>query len=136
MTEIFEKLHEKLHKDAGKDDAKRRMADFIVWLLGSGNHDDIAGQMIEAGKGAPSLNAAFEYVKNKAKEQAVGQCACVEDHVVFWNIVKYFNLEDCITPEEVKAYCGGKAEPRDSEPLHANAESSPFSVDIDSLFDD
>ena len=139
MDEIFDKLQAALFRDAGNDAAKRRIADFIVWLLRTGNHEDIASEVIEAKKSKRSLFGAYEAVKNEAKAKAVGGCACIEDKDVYWGVVKYLRLEDCTSRSEIESYCSGD--------LHANAKieasaqpapgnDSPFSVDIDSLFDE
>ncbi len=158
----YSKLKEKLKEDAGTDGALIKMADFIEWLIISGNHEDIAEKMLvpapaekpepaDAGKQkkgkkktAPpepeySLKKAFDHVRDAAKKLAGNAGAvCVEDKDVYWEIVKYFGLTDCVTKEEVAGYAAGNVS------LHANAEaptapapvkSSPFSVDIDSLFD-
>lgn len=137
MTEIFSKLRAKLLTDAGSDIAKQRIAGFMAWLLEKYNHDDIASEIVsEKKKKSPTLKGAYDHVTAEAKKLAVGGCACIEDKDVYWSVVRYLNLEDCTDPDDVEAYC--------SDGLHANAEtekatkpakSSPFSVDIDSLFD-
>ena len=139
MDDIFDKLQAALFRDAGKDVARHRIAEFIVWLLRNGNHADIVSEVIEAKKSKRSLAGAYEAVKNEAKSKAVGGCACIEDKDVYWGIVKYLRLEDCTSRSEIESYCSGN--------LHANAKieapaqsapgnDSPFSVDIDSLFDE
>ena len=142
MTEItirliFVQLREKLLEDAGKDAALQRIAEFIAWLLEVNNHDDIATKIVDAKKGAPTLKGAFNYAKDEAKKQAVGGCACIEDKNVYWSVVKYLKLENCTSPDEVEDYCSKTVHtPKPEEKLQAPAKTSPFSVDIDSLFDD
>lgn len=139
MDDIFDKLQAALFRDAGKDVARHRIAEFIVWQLRNGNHEDIASEVIEAKKSKRSLAGAYEAVKNEAKAKAVGGCACIEDKDVYWGVVKHLRLEDCTSRSEIESYCSGD--------LHANAKieapaqsapgnDSPFSVDIDSLFDE
>ena len=134
---IFVQLREKLLEDAGKDAALQRIAEFIAWLLEVNNHDDIATKIVDAKKGAPSLKGAFDFAKAEAKKHAVGGCACIEDKDVYWSVVKYLKLENCTSPDEVESYRvetvhASKLE----EKLQAPAKNSPFSDDIDRLFDD
>jgi len=135
---IFMKLRDKLFKDAGKDPALPRIAGFIVWLLEKYNHEDIASEMLSKKKDAPTLKDAFGFAKAEAKKYAVDGCACVEDKDVYWSVVRYLNLEDCTSPEDAEAYCSEKVHTHTETEdfLHANAKSSPFSVDLDELFSD
>ena len=136
MTDVYTKLKVKLLEDAGEDTSLQRIAGFTAWLLKEHNHSDIASEIVDAKKGAPTLKGAFDYAKAEAKKQAVNGCACIEDKDVYWNVVRYLKLEDCTSPDEVEIYCSGKMNtPKPEEKLQSVAKTSPFSVDIDSLFD-
>ena len=136
MADIFAQARERLTADAGTDAAKLRIADFIAWLLESGNHGDKAEEVVKAGEKESVLTAVYGSIESKARKAAVGECACIEDKDVYMWAVEFLQLTDCVTREEIAGYCSGG--------LHANAKpavppvpekTSPFSVDIDSLFD-
>ena len=136
MADIFAQARERLTADAGKDSARLRIADFIAWLIESGNHGDKAEEIVKADGKKSVLSAVYGSIESNARKAAVGGCACIEDKDVFMWAVEHLQLTDCVTREEIAGYCSGG--------LHANAKpavppvpekTSPFSVNIDSLFD-
>ena len=141
MSEIFDKMKTRLIADAGNDVGKRRTVDFVIWLIESGNHEDKATEIVNVNDKKSVFDKLWTSITDRARKAAVNGCACVEEKDVYMWAVEFFKLEACITRKEIADYCAGKlhanAENEKPDPdLHANTKNTPFSVDIDSLFDD
>lgn len=87
MTEKMKKAIRKIDEAMEKDNKLKVFAQYIIDNLIVS--DDAAEKILDENKG---LKKCFEFVKSKAKEQAIGGCACIEDEQVYSWIKEYFSV--------------------------------------------
>ena len=135
MNEIFEKLEAALYAEAGNARPLRKIADFIIWAMENGNHEDIADMFFsEDKKKKKTLGGCMSEVKSKAQKQANNNCAMIAEPEVYEWVADWLGLSDCLSREEIEQYCYGgaalSAAPAQEEP------SKPAGLDLglDDLF--
>lgn len=138
-NELTKKLREELDKQAGKNPFYKKIADFIYHAVTAGNHIDVMND-ITCGK--YTVEGAFEAAQEVAEENNAENARCVvlDDPDVYGIAAEYFGLKDCISGEEIKAYCVAELT---GEPVGNTPEKSPettknsvsLDLGLDSLFD-
>lgn len=134
---LTKKLREELDKQAGENPFYKHIADFIYHAVTTGNHIDIINE-ITGGK--YTVEGAFEAAQEVAEEQNSAEkthCAVLDPPTVYGIVAEYIGLKDCISGEEVKAYCIGELTGEsvpENVPEPAKTSAS-LDLGIDSLFD-
>lgn len=135
MNEIFEKTKAALYAEAGSARPLRKMADFIIWALESGKHEDIAAGFTETdAKKKKTLAGCMTAVKSKAQKQASNGCAMIAEEEVYEWVAEWLGLSDCLTRAEIENYCHGgaalSAAPAQEEP----PKPAGLDLGLDDLF--
>lgn len=125
-----EELRTQLYSEA-KDAALLKVADFIVWICESGNHEDIAGDFIEKKR---TLSGVWKDIRACAYKKAVSNCAMVSAPEVYSWVAKTIGLQDCITSEEIDRYCLGEKTALDKEPFSEKSKTGGLDLGLDDLF--
>lgn len=134
-------------KDKKRDGFRKIIEDYILWQLSvlpdPALADTTADEIIN---GVHDVKKICDTVTAEAQKQKNGSYTAMASWDVFWIVCKELHIDGVMKKEDTLGFVPdgfGKSvvtevyAPAQPEPaLHANAESSPFSVDIDSLFDD
>lgn len=135
-NELTKNLREELDKQAGENPFYKHIADFIYHAVTTGNHIDV---MNDIAGGKYTVEGAFEAAQEVAEENSAknARCAVLDAPTVYGIVAEYLGLKDCISGEEIKAYCveelTGETTPEKSPKPTKN--SVPLDLGLDSLFD-
>lgn len=128
-SKITTQLKDKLYEKAGADMPLRKVAEFIIWALESGNHEDITSEKL---KDKDPLRLCMGAVKAKAQKHANGGCAMIAEPEVFEWVAEWLGLKDCLSREEIEKYCSGEA----ALPAAPAQEEPPKPAGLDLGLDD
>lgn len=134
-------------KDKKRDDFRKTIEDYVIWQLAALPDEALADTTAdEIIKGIFDMKKICQTVISHAQKQKSGNSAALASYDVFWIVCKELHINGVITKEDTLGFVPegfGKSVATEvyvpappETALHANAENSPFSVDIDSLFDD
>ena len=124
---IRDKLRADLTEQAGTYPARKKIADYMFALIDQGNHIDIAA---EFGTGKKTVDAAYDFIQDKARKLAVDGCAVVEGCMVVDWTAEYLGVGTWNT----SAVLTGEP-PRSGTPEKA-PETTKNSVSLDLGLDD
>ena len=134
-------------KDKKRDGFRKIIEDYILWQLSAlpdpALADTTADEII---KGIFDMKKICQTVISEAQKQKSGNSAALASYDVFWIVCKELHIDGVITKEDTLGFVPDgftksmsvevHAHAKTEEKLQATAKTSPFSVDIDSLFDD
>ena len=126
----FEELTALFYGEA-KDAAAIKIADFIVWAIQSGNHEDIADEFLGKKK---KLADVITEIRKRAQKLAVGNCAMVTAPEVYTWAVEIIGLRDCLTRAEIDRYCLGEAPTPEAAPAPEPPKPAGLDLGLDDLF--
>ena len=134
-------------KDKKRDSFRKTIEDYVIWQL-SALHDEALADTTadEIIKGILDMKKICQKVISHAQKQKSGSSAALASYDVFWIVCKELHINGVITKEDTLGFVPDgftksmsvevHAHAKTEEKLQAPAKTSPFSVDIDSLFDD
>lgn len=134
-------------KDKKRDDFRKTIEDYVIWQLAALPDEALANTTAgEIVKGVFDMKKICQTVISEAQKQKSGSSAALASYDVFWIVCKELHIDGVITKEDTLGFVPegftksmavevhAHAEPE--EKVQAPAKTSPFSVDIDSLFDE
>lgn len=133
-------------KDKKRDGFRKIIEDFILWQLSAlpdpALADTTADEIINS---VHDVRKICDTVTAEAQKQKNGSYTAMASWDVFWIVCKELHIDGVITKEDTLGFVPDgftksmsvevHAHAKTEEKLQAPAKTSPFSVDIDSLFD-
>ncbi|MBR1833491.1 MAG: hypothetical protein IJ784_13880 [Ruminiclostridium sp.] len=134
-------------KDKKRDSFRKTIEDYVIWQLAALPDKTLADTTAdEIIKGIFDMKKICQTVISHAQKQKSGNSAALASYDVFWIVCKELHINGVITKEDTLGFVPDgftrsmsvevHAHAKTKEKLQAPAKTSPFSVDIDSLFDD
>jgi|GEM_PF-595883 len=134
-------------KDKKRDSFRKTIEDYVIWQLAALPDEALADTTAdEIIKGIFDMNKICQKVISEAQKQKSGNAAVLASYDVFWIVCKELHIDGILKPEDTLGFVSEgftksmavevHAPAKTEEKVQAPAKSSPFSVDIDSLFDD
>ena len=140
-------LAEFFAKDKKRDTFRKTLEDYVLWQLSALSDESLADTTAdEIIKGVFDMKKICQKVISEAQKQKSGSSAALASWDVFWIVCKELHIDGLLKQEDTLGFVPDgfsksvsvevHAPAKPEEKIASDCKNTPFSVDIDSLFDD